>query len=91
MRFFELLNNQHIFIYLFPGLLFVIFFGLYLGYTHFRSEGDEQRKADILHRFPEGFEDRDAPFPMGLALTIIGIVTWMIFYIFFIGINRVVI
>lgn len=91
MRFFELLANQHLFIYIFPGLLFMIIFGLFLGYTHFYSRNSEERKNEVIHRFPEGIEGRNAPFPLAMTLTIIGTVVWGVFYILAIGIFKVVI
>ena len=91
MRFFELLANQHLFIYIFPGILFMIIFGLFLGYTHFHSKASEDRKTEIIYRFPGGFEDRNAPFPLAMTLTIIGTVVWGFFYILAIGLFKVVI
>ena len=91
MRFFELLANQHLFIYIFSGILFMIIFGLFLGYTHFHSKESEKRKNEIIHRFPEGYEDRNAPFPLAMTLTIIGTVVWGFFYILAIGLFKVVI
>ncbi|MDZ7833490.1 MAG: hypothetical protein U5L07_17225 [Desulfobacterales bacterium] len=91
MRFFELLAHQHLFIYFFPALLFIIIFGLFLGYTHFFSDRSEERKKEIIHRFPEGFEDCNAPFPLGMTLTIIGTVVWAFFYILAIGVFKVAI
>jgi len=91
MRLFELLAQQHLFIYIFPGLLFMIIFGLFLGYTHFHSKHSEARKNEIIHRFPEGYEDRNAPFPLAMTLTIIGTVVWAFFYILAIGVFEVAI
>ncbi len=91
MRLFELLAQQHLFIYIFPGLLFMIIFGLFLGYTHFNSKNSEARKKEIIYRFPEGYEDRNAPFPLAMTLTIIGTVVWAFFYILAIGVFEVAI
>jgi hypothetical protein len=91
MRFFELLNILHVFMYLLPGLLFIIILGLLLGYSHFRSEDAEESKSRIIKRFPEGLQDRGAPFPLGMTLIIVGTVLWSIFYILGIGIYKVVI
>jgi len=91
MRFFELLAHQHLFIYIFPAFLFILIFGLFLGYTHFFSKRAEERKEEIIYRFPEGFEDRNAPFPLAMMLTIAGTVVWAFFYILAIGIYKVVI
>ncbi|RTZ99404.1 MAG: hypothetical protein DSY90_01355 [Deltaproteobacteria bacterium] len=91
MRFYALLNFQHIMIYLFPTLVFIILLGLFLGQTHFITRHSERRKAEICYRFPDGIEDRDAPFPVAMALVIAGAVVWGFFYILSIGIFEVII
>ena len=88
MRFFELLNNQHILIYLFPSLLFIIVFGVALGFYHFYSADAEERKKKIIQRFPEGIEERNAPFPLVVTLIILGTVLWGFFYIMGIGLFK---
>jgi len=81
MRFFHLLNFQHIMLYVFPTLIFMVVFGLALGYSHLRSEDAEERKQKIIYRFPEGIEDRNAPFPLAMMLIIAGTLAWVFFYI----------
>lgn len=90
MRFFTLLANQHIAMYVFPTLLFIIVFGLLLGYAHFRTRASEARQK-IVHRFPEGYEEGQSPFPLGMLFIIVGTAGWAFFYILFIGLNKVVI
>jgi hypothetical protein len=89
MRFFSLLNFQHIILYLFPTLIFIWIFGLALAFTHLRSEDAEARKRKIIYRFPEGIEDRDAPFPLSMMLIIAGSVIWVFFYILITGLLEV--
>ena len=89
MRFFDLVNFQHIIIYLFPTLAFIILLGLFLGQSHFITQHSEKRKTEISYRFPDGIEDRNAPFPLAMALVIAGAVMWGFFYILFIGIFEV--
>ena len=91
MRFFELLNFQHVLMAFFPTLIFVVLLGLGLGFHHFVSESSEHRKKHIVERFPEGIEERQAPFPLIMLLTIIGTVLWAFFYILGIGLFKVVI
>jgi len=91
MRFFELLNNLHILIYLFPGMLFIIVFGVGLGFYHFHSAASDERKNRIIQRFPEEIEDRNAPFPLVVTLIILGTVLWGFFYILGIGLFKVAI
>lgn len=85
MRFYELLNFQHLMLALFPTLLFVIIFALALGFSHFRKEGDAIREKHILYRYPDGIEDRNAPFPLAMILIVVGTVLWAVCYILFTG------
>ncbi|MBW2406442.1 MAG: hypothetical protein JRF17_03665 [Deltaproteobacteria bacterium] len=81
MRHFNLLNFQHIILYVFPTLIFIVMFGLALAFSHLKSDDAEERKKKIIYRFPEEIEDRDAPFPLFMTLTIAGTVLWVFFYI----------
>jgi hypothetical protein len=81
MRHFNLLNFQHIILYVFPTLIFLVMFGLALAFSHLKSDDAEERKKKIIYRFPEEIEDRDAPFPLFMTLTIAGTVLWVFFYI----------
>lgn len=81
MRHFNLLNFQHIVLYVLPTLIFILIFGLALAYSHLQSEDMEKRKQKIIYRFPEGIEDRDAPFPLSMMLIIAGTILWVFFYI----------
>ena len=85
MRFFDLLNFQHVMGLLFSTLIFMLIFGLALAYSHLKSDDAEERKKKIIYRFPEGIEDRDAPFPLFMTLTIAGSVIWVFFYILVTG------
>lgn len=89
MRLFELHNFQDIILYLVPTLIFIVLFGLLLGYRHFRSAKAEARKEEIIERYPDGIEGRNAPFPIGLALTIGGTVIWGFLYILYYGLLEV--
>lgn len=81
MRLFALSNFQDIILYLFPTLIFMILFGAGLAYTRFQRKDDRQREETVIYRFPEGIEDRNAPFPLMMMLTIVGTVLWAFFYI----------
>jgi hypothetical protein len=72
-------------LYLFPTLIFIVMFGLALAFSHLKSDDAEERKNNIIYRFPEGIEDRDAPFPLFMTLTIAGSVIWVFFYILVTG------
>jgi hypothetical protein len=79
---YDLLNIQHVFIYLIPAFLAVIVVALALGYTHLKSVG---RGTDSFHEFPEGLRSGRAPFPMALILIIAGTVVWVLGYILLVG------
>jgi hypothetical protein len=85
MRFYELLNFQHIMLYIFPTLLFILVFALALKYSHFKADNSEERKRTILYKYPEGIEDKNAPFPLAMTLIIVGTILWAFFYILMTG------
>jgi hypothetical protein len=89
MRFFDLLNFQHIVLYVLPTLIFMVVFGLALAYAHFRRKDSEERQKAIYYTFAEGIQDRNAPFPLALTLIILGTVLWAFFYILGIGVLAV--
>ena len=81
MRFFALLNFQHIMLYLFPTLTFILLFGMGLAYSHFNTKDAEERTERIIHTYPEDIEERNAPFPLVLILILAGTLLWAFFYI----------
>jgi len=81
MRYFALLNWQHVLIYVFPTLVLMVVFYLALGVHHLHSDRAEERKHKITHVFPGHIEDRDAPFPLAMILIIAGTLVWMVAYI----------
>ncbi|MDP6180783.1 MAG: hypothetical protein QGG48_12905 [Desulfatiglandales bacterium] len=83
MRFFTLLNLQDVILAIFPTLMFILVFGLGLAYAHWHTGDSEKRMDRVTHRYPDGIEDRDAPFPLVLVLIIAGTVIWAFFYILF--------
>ena len=85
MRLFELLGFQHVMLYLFPALIFIILFALFLGVSHFHGRDSERRAREIVERFPDGIEGRNAPFPLAMTLTIAGTLIWGTLYIGFTG------
>ena len=89
MRFFHLENMQDLYGFLFPTLLFMVIFGLALKTTHFFGKDSENRKKTIIYKYPDGIEDRDAPFPLAMTLIIAGALLWAVFYILGYGILEV--
>lgn len=81
MRIFELLNLQHLMLAVFPTLIFTILLALALGRSHFRRPESEERKQRIIYRYPDGIEDKNAPFPLVMTLIVAGTVAWAFFYI----------
>ncbi|MEJ2038974.1 MAG: hypothetical protein P8X55_08580 [Desulfosarcinaceae bacterium] len=67
--------------FLFPTLIFMIVFGAGLAYSHLRTSEAEARKQEIVGRYADGIEDRNAPFPLAMILIVAGAVIWGIFYI----------
>jgi uncharacterized membrane protein YidH (DUF202 family) len=81
MRLFALLNFQHVMAYLFAALLFMILFGVGLAYSHLHTRDAQQRMSEVVHRYREGLQSRNAPFPLAMILIIAGTVIWGFFYI----------
>ncbi len=89
MRFFHLMNLEHVALYLFPTLLFMVVFALALGYVGLRGPDHEKRFRRILYRYPEEIQDRNAPFPLAMVLIIAGTVIWVVGYILAVGLLKV--
>ena len=67
--------------YLFCGFLFMLVFGVGLAYSHFHTRDAERSKTEIIGRYADGIEDRNAPYPLVMILIIAGAVIWGFFYI----------
>jgi hypothetical protein len=67
--------------YIFPTLLFMVVFGVGLAFAHFHGKNDEARKTDIAGEFPDGIQERNAPYPVIIVLIITGAFIWGFFYI----------
>jgi hypothetical protein len=91
MRFFNLLNIQHLVLAVFPALLCVVLVGVALSFSHFRGKDSEERRIRATGTYPDGIEERDAPFPLFLFLVIVGTVLWGFGYILMFGLTGEVI
>jgi hypothetical protein len=80
MRFFELLNFQHVMGYLFAGLLFLVLFWAGLAARHFRGKVADHRQ-DMLTDHRDLIQETDPPYPLLFILIIAGAVLWGFFYI----------
>ena len=81
MRYFALLNFEHLMWVALPTVIFIIVFGIALGFRYFRTDGSQAREKRIIYRYPEDIEDRNAPFPLVMLLILVGTVLWSFFYI----------
>ena len=86
MYYFKLETIQAFVLYLLPGLLTVVAIGISLGFTHFHGKDSQRRKTEIVETYVGGIEERNAPFPLVLILTIVGTVIWVFAYILVVGI-----
>ena len=87
MRFFNLLNIQHLVMAVFPALLCVVLVGIAMSFSHFRGKASEERRIRVTGTYPDGIEERDAPFPLFLFLVILGTVLWGFGYILMVGLT----
>lgn len=81
MHYFALQDFQHVMAYLFPALVFMVVFGVGLAHIHLYAADAETRKTRVVGRFPEGIEERNAPFPLVMILITAGAFVWGFFYI----------
>ena len=86
MRFFSLLNLQHVVGTIFPALIFMLVFGAALAFSHFRTD---RGSGDHGKQFADGLEDGHSPFPLAMSLIIAGTVIWAVAYILMYGISEV--
>ena len=89
MRIFDVLNLQHLVLYLFPTLAFILVFAAGLGYVHARRRGSEDRLTRIVETYEGGIEGRNAPFPLVVTLIIAGTLVWGLLYIVLTGFLKV--
>lgn len=85
MRYFFLLNWQHVILYLFPTVASILVFAAGLGFYHFKRKDSVERQNQIIEEFPGGIQGRNAPFPLVVMLVISGTVVWALAYILLIG------
>lgn len=85
MRYFELLGIQHLAMYLFPALAFIVLFIIGLGFYSIHRKDSKERETRITEQYPGGIKGRNAPFPLLLYLIIAGTIIWGLIYIILIG------
>lgn len=87
MRFFDTLNLQHVVLYFFPTVVFMVLLWLALGYVHIKGKDSEARKKEIHATFPGDYTDMVAPFPLAAILIIVGVFVWAFFYVLGYGLS----
>jgi hypothetical protein len=80
MRYFVLLNFQHVMAYVFVGLLFMVVFGIGLAFVHLQGPEARHRQTRIVNHYAEGITERNGPFPLVMILIIAGVVIWGFLY-----------
>ncbi len=89
MRFFELLNFQHVAALVLIAIIFMILFGVGLAFMPLINPKDNGGQVKIIQKFADGINKGNGPFPMIMALIIAGTVVWAFLYILFYGLSEV--
>ena len=90
MRFFELLNTQQVLALTILAVIFAILFGVTLWVLPMSGPKSRVSNIKVVQHFADGVEKGDGPFPMIMALLILGVVLWAIYYILFYGLSEVI-
>lgn len=87
MRFFELLNYQHTIGSILVALIFMLLFAVGLSMMPLiRSQDQPAPKSS--HSFADNIEEGNGPFPLIIALIIVGTLAWALFYILYYGLSE---
>ncbi len=90
MRFFELLNTQHVAALVLIAIIFLILFGVALSMLPMSGPRERALNINAIQHFADGIEKGDGPFPLIIALIIGGTILWALFYILFYGFTEVI-
>jgi len=90
MRFFELLNTQHVLAMIILTLIFAILFGVTLSVLPMLGPKSRVSNIKAIQNFVDGIQKGDGPFPMIIALIVGGTVLWAIYYILYYGLSEVI-
>ena len=90
MRFFELLNLQHVAALIIVTLIFLILFGVALSVMPMSGPRARALTIKVVQRFADGIEKGDGPFPLIISLVIGGTILWALFYILFYRFSEVI-
>lgn len=89
MRFFALLNFQHVAALIIIAIIFLILFTV--GLALIPMSGPRRKAFDVkaVQFFADGIQKGNGPFPLIIALLIAGTILWAVFYILYYGFSEV--
>ena len=90
MRFFELLNTQHVLAMIIVTLIFAVLFGVTLSVLPMLGPKTRVSNIKAVQNFVDGIQKTNGPFPMIIALIVGGTVLWAIYYILYYGLSEVI-
>jgi hypothetical protein len=88
MRFFDILNTQHLILGVFFGLIAALLVYIGFGGTHYstgKEEGGDESEEDSGYK--EGFRSKSRPLPTVVLFLFIGFAVWFVCYVFFRGLK----
>jgi hypothetical protein len=88
MRFYELLNFQHVVGSMIIPLIFIILFAVGISFMPLINSKDKQSEKKVIQVFNDDIQKAEGPFPLIMALIIAGTVIWGVFYIFYYGFSE---
>lgn len=91
MRFFALLNTQHVAALIIVTIIFLLLFGVALAVVPLFGPLSRVLENRNVQHFAGGIKKADGPFPLINALIIAGVVLWALYYILYYGFSEVVI
>lgn len=89
MRFFALLNFQHVAALIIIGIIFLILFTVGLGLIPMSGARSKAFHVKAVQSFADGIQKGNGPFPLIIALLIAGTILWAVFYILYYGFSEV--
>ncbi len=89
MRFFELLNLQHVAGSILVPLIFMLIFAVGLSCMPLINSKDKKAEGKVIQSFNDNIGKAEGPFPLIIALIIAGTIFWGIFYILYYGYSEV--
>lgn len=90
MRFFELLNTQHVFALIIVAMIFLILFGVALAFIPMSGPIAKALNIKATQHFADGIGKAQGPFPLIIALIIGGTFLWALYYILYYGFSEVI-